>query len=100
MSHQLRVGAEVPVGVLDAGVTEIGRQFRQTPLDILAVAIPLQQGSDCESMPQIVQSRALRIPRNEKPGLLQQLVESAVDATRDQRRSPSGHEKVSLNAAL
>ena len=52
--HQLRAGREVPIGVAHEGVTEIGGKDRELLLDVLAVAIPVEQRPDREAMPEVV----------------------------------------------
>ena len=71
-AHEFRAGAEVPVGVANFGMAQIGRQHRQPSLDVLSVPIPLPEGLQCKSMPKIVQVRAAPIPLLDHANLLEQ----------------------------
>jgi hypothetical protein len=44
-------------------MSEVSRQVGQEPLDVLAFAVPGNEANDCESVPEIVQSRLV-------PGIL------------------------------
>ncbi len=52
-SEQLGGGGQIPVGGSRVAVTEIGRQRRETGLDVLAVAIPADQRVHGERVAQI-----------------------------------------------
>ncbi len=55
--HELRNSREIPVGVLNLAVPKVRGQFADVPVDILSVAVPLQQLPDCKGMPQPVYPR-------------------------------------------
>src|SRR5208283_3231180 len=55
--HQLGDGGDVPVGALGADVAEVSRQGRHRRGDVLAGPVPLQQGGDGKTVPQIVDPR-------------------------------------------
>ena len=52
--HQLRDGGDVPVGALGADVPEVSLQGRHLGVDVLAGPVPVQQGSDCQAVPQVM----------------------------------------------
>ena len=42
LTHQFWVRAEIPVGVTDMNMPKVGRQYRQTRLDLLPATVPVQ----------------------------------------------------------
>jgi hypothetical protein len=56
--QQLRGGAEIPVGVGDMHMSEIGGELRQVSLDIHTAAIPSEQRVGGEPVAQIQQARS------------------------------------------
>jgi hypothetical protein len=48
--QELRDGGEVPVGIRDMGMTEIGGELRQVVFDVMPIPIPLQEGLDGEAV--------------------------------------------------
>src|SRR5712692_5836931 len=53
-TEQLRGAREVPVGGAWLTVTQVSRQRRQARLDVLTVAVPIDQGVNGEGVAQIV----------------------------------------------
>ena len=51
--HQFRTATEIPIGIGDMDVAEIGGEERQASLDLHARAVPSQQCLDCKPMPLI-----------------------------------------------
>jgi len=41
---------EIPIGIADVCMTEIGGQLRQALLDVCPAAVPMEQGPDGEAM--------------------------------------------------
>jgi hypothetical protein len=54
LPHQLWEGGEVPIGITDVDMTEIGRQGGKKLFYFEATAIPVQQGLHGESMTEVV----------------------------------------------
>jgi hypothetical protein len=54
--HELGGGREVPVSVGHMAVTEVSRELGQMPLDVGALAIPIEKCLDGESVPLIPSS--------------------------------------------
>jgi hypothetical protein len=50
MSHQLWEGAEIPIGITDVNMPEVGRQGEETRFYLEPTAVPVQQGLDGEAM--------------------------------------------------
>ncbi|MGH3897152.1 MAG: hypothetical protein ACRDTA_02650 [Pseudonocardiaceae bacterium] len=48
--EQLRCGVQVPVGVGRFDVPEVGREQREPGRDVAAIAVPVQQGRDRETV--------------------------------------------------
>ena len=59
LRHQLRPGAQVPVGAGHVDVAEVGRQHRHLARRVLARLVPPRQRLDREAMPEVVQPRSL-----------------------------------------
>jgi hypothetical protein len=55
--HEFGTGRQIPVGVANAAVPEIGGQSGQEPFDILAGPVPAHQRLDGEPMAEIVKTR-------------------------------------------
>src|SRR5215469_16705777 len=62
-SQQFRRACQIPIGIGDVYVPEIGRQDRQAPLGVFTVSIPAKQSLNCESVTKIVQAWAATAPR-------------------------------------
>src|SRR5260370_39400884 len=56
--HELGIFGEIPVGIFNRHMTEVGREYGEKSLNILACAIPINQRANCESVPKIMQTRA------------------------------------------
>src|ERR1019366_5293213 len=56
-AHQLRHAGEVPIGVGDLGVAEVGRQRQHALADVLPLLVPEHQPPDGEGMPKIMDAR-------------------------------------------
>jgi len=56
--HELGIFREVPVGIFYRHMTEVSREHGETSLNILACAIPINERANCESVPEIMQSRS------------------------------------------
>jgi hypothetical protein len=63
-SQQFRRAGQVPIGIGDVYVPEIGGQDRQTPLGIFTVSIPAKQSLNCKSVTKIMQAWAAADPRS------------------------------------
>jgi hypothetical protein len=50
MSHQLWEGAEIPIGITNVDMPEVGRQGRETRFYLEPTAVPVQQGLHGEAM--------------------------------------------------
>jgi hypothetical protein len=50
MSHQLWEGAEIPIGITDVNMPEVGRQGGETRFYLEPTAVPVQQGLRGEAM--------------------------------------------------
>src|ERR1019366_3309549 len=57
-AQQFGSAGQIPIGVGNMGMPEIGGQEGQAPLRVFAVAIPAQQSLDRKSVTKIVQARA------------------------------------------
>jgi hypothetical protein len=53
--HELWIFGEVPVGIFNGNVTEVGRENGQASLNILPRAIPINKGANRKSVPEIMQ---------------------------------------------
>ena len=51
MAHQLWEGAEIPIGITDVDMPEVGRQGGETRFYFEPTAVPIQQGLHGEAMP-------------------------------------------------
>jgi hypothetical protein len=49
--HEFRNGRKIPISVLNLAVSKVCRQLADAPVDILSIAVPLQQFPDREGMP-------------------------------------------------
>src|SRR5450759_4044724 len=78
-SQQFGSAGQIPIGVGNMGMPEIGGQDGQTPLGILTVAIPEQQRLDRKSVSKIVQARATAGIHSTQSNLSGQDVERPVD---------------------
>ena len=58
--HELGDGREVPVGVGDLGVAQIGGQVRHAVVDVGALVVPALHAPHDECVPQILKSRKTR----------------------------------------
>ena len=67
--HQLRAGREIPIGVADTGVAEVGGERRKLLLYLLALAMPLEQRPDGEAVPEVVHARPGMIAGTSQPDL-------------------------------
>src|ERR1035441_8742476 len=56
--QQFRSAGQIPIGVGNVSMSEIGGQDGQAPLGVLAIAIPAQQSFNRKSVTKIVQARA------------------------------------------
>jgi len=62
--EEFRRRGEIPIGIADVCMTEIGGQLRQALLDVGAAAVPMEQGPDGEAVAQIMDPRAVMIFRS------------------------------------
>lgn len=56
---------EIPIGIADMGMTEVGGELRQALFEIDAAAVPIEQGGDGEAMtlmPHAAYASSLRNP--------------------------------------
>src|ERR1700692_903746 len=56
--QQFRSSGQIPIGVGNVGMPEIGGQDGQAPLWVFTVAIPAQQSLDCKTVSKVVQAWA------------------------------------------
>ena len=56
-------GLQIPVGLVDVDMSEIGGKFGKFAFDIESRAVPVDQRSDSKSMAHIQQTRAAAMPR-------------------------------------
>jgi hypothetical protein len=55
--EQLGGHGEIALGVTQHAVSEVGRQVRKKPLDVLALAVPGDEANDREGVAEVMQAR-------------------------------------------
>src|SRR5215471_10306544 len=93
-SQQFRRARQIPIGVGDVCVPEIGGQDRQTPFGVLAFSVPAQQDLDRETVPKIMQARAATGSERTQSNLPGEDIKSAADLAFVQPVSILVHEEV------
>ena len=77
--QQFGSAGQIPIGVGNVGMPEVGGQDWQAPFWVLAVAVPAQQGLDRKSVSKIVQAWATPGVHSTQSDLSGQDVERPVD---------------------
>jgi len=73
---------QIPIGIADVCMTEIGGQLWQALLDVVAAAVPMEQGPDGEAVAQIMRPWAVMILRRPQADLVGQDDEGAAHTPR------------------
>src|SRR5664279_5111542 len=97
-SQQFGSAGQIPIGVGNVGMPEIGGQDGQAPLGILTIAIPAQQRLDRKSVSKIVQARAATGIHSTQSNLSGQDVERPVDLAFIQSVAVQVYQEMSLGA--
>ena len=77
--HQLRMNGKIPIGISHMSMTQKGRQHGQTPFNVFAGSIPLNQSVEGKSVPEIVNPRAGVVGRSAQADLTRQIVKGSAD---------------------
>src|SRR5260370_15843565 len=94
--QQFRGAGQIPIGVGNVGMPEIGRQDWQAPFGVLTIAIPAQQRLDCKSVTKVVQARATAGIYSTQSNLSGQDVERPVDLAFVQSGAVPVYQEISL----
>src|SRR5262245_32959114 len=78
MSHQLWEGAEIPIGITDVDMPEVGRQGGETRFYLEPTSVPVQQSLHGEAMTEVVQPRSAARGWTSQPDLPRQDIEGAM----------------------
>ena len=62
--EELGCRGQVPIGIADVCMTEIGGQLWQALLDVVAAAVPMEQGPDGKAVAQIMRAWAAMLFRS------------------------------------
>jgi hypothetical protein len=98
VAEELGRRGQVVVGVAGLPVPEVGRKPRQPDLDVVAFAIPAEQGAHGEGLAQIMDPRGMRRPGADA-GFLAQHPERRPDALVDDPRAAQRDEEALAGGA-
>ena len=75
--EELGCRGQIPIGIAEVCMTEIGGQLWQALLDVVAAAVPMEQGLDGKAVAQIMRPWAVMIFRRPQADLVREFDEGA-----------------------